>query len=66
MIQTHLTKLAEQAFFKILLRSVIGVDAEVDHTQIIGGDTVNLLGDISPPGFATPGSGERAISLCPR
>ena len=24
-------------------------DADVDHTQTIGGDTVNLLGDISPP-----------------
>ena len=23
-------------------------DAQVDHTQIIGGDTVKLLGDISP------------------
>ena len=31
-----------------------GGDADVDHTQTIGGDTVKLLGDISPPGFGTP------------
>ena len=32
--------------------------ADVDHTQTIGGDTVKLLGDISPslPGFGTPGN----------
>ena len=37
---------------------IIGVDADVDHTQTIGGDTVKLLGEIdppSPPGFGTPG-----------
>ena len=27
---------------------IIGGDADVDHTQSIGGDTVKLLGDISP------------------
>ena len=35
----------------------IGWDADVDHTQIIGGDTVKLLGEYippSPPGFGTP------------
>ena len=29
-------------------------DAYVDHTQTIRGDTVKLLGDISPFGFGTP------------
>ena len=29
-------------------------DADVDHTQTIGRDTVKLLGDISPQGFGTP------------
>ena len=31
-------------------------DADVDHTQTIGGDTVKLLGGYipSPPGFGTP------------
>ena len=41
---------------------IIGGDADVDHTQTIGGDTVKLLGgysqilgrDISPPTFDTP------------
>ena len=35
----------------------IGGDADVDHTQTIGGDRAKLLGDISPipPGFGTPG-----------
>ena len=33
---------------------IIGGNADVDHTQIIGGDTVKLLGDISPPGFRHP------------
>ena len=33
---------------------IIEGDADVDHNQIIGGDTVKLLvGDI-PPGFITP------------
>ena len=27
---------------------IIGGDADVDHTQIFGGDTVKLLGDIPP------------------
>ena len=35
---------------------IIGGDADVDHTQTIGGDTVKLLGGIyPPPGFGTPG-----------
>ena len=35
---------------------IIGGDADVDHTQIIGRDTIKLLGgDISPPpGFRHP------------
>ena len=36
----------------------IGADADLDHIQTIGGDTVRLLKDISPPilpGFGTPG-----------
>ena len=33
----------------------IGGDANADQTQIIGGGTVKLLGDISPPGFGTRG-----------
>ena len=46
----------------------IGRDADVDHTQIIGGDTVKLLGDTvkllggyippSPPNFGTLGLGK--------
>ena len=28
---------------------IMGWDADVDHTKTIGGDTVKLLGDISPP-----------------
>ena len=38
---------------------IIGGDADVDHTQIIGGDNVKLLGRIYPPitpGFGTPAS----------
>ena len=27
---------------------IIGGDADVDHSQTIGGDTAKLLGDISP------------------
>ena len=33
----------------------IGWDADVNHTQIIGGIQSNYWGDISPPGFGTPG-----------
>ena len=33
---------------------IIGGDADVDHTQIIGGDTVKLLGEYIPPGFRHP------------
>ena len=39
---------------------LLGGDADVDHTQIIGGDTVKLLGGYilpSLPGFGTPASG---------
>ena len=32
---------------------LLGGDADVDHTQIIGGDTVKSLGGICPPGFGT-------------
>ena len=38
-------------------RQIIGGDADEDHTQIVGGDTVKLLGGYvppSPPGFSTP------------
>ena len=28
---------------------IIGGDADVDHSQTIGGDTAKLLADISPP-----------------
>ena len=35
---------------------IIGRDADVDHTQTIGGIQSNYWGgDISPPGFDTPG-----------
>ena len=34
---------------------IIGGDADVDHTQTIGGDAVKLLGGYIPPmGFGTP------------
>ena len=33
---------------------IIGGDADVDHTQIIGGDTVKLLGGVYPPRFSAP------------
>ena len=37
---------------------IIGGDADEDHTQIIGGDTVKLLGTVSKapslPGFRHP------------
>ena len=39
---------------------IFGGDADVDHTQIIEGDTVKLLGGYiptSPPGFGTPVAG---------
>ena len=28
---------------------IIGGDADIDHTQIIGGDTVKFMGGIYPP-----------------
>ena len=37
---------------------IIGGDGDEDHTQIVGGDTVKLLGGYippSPPGFGTTG-----------
>ena len=37
---------------------LLGGDADEDHSQIIGGDTVKLLGGYIPPsrsGFGTPG-----------
>ena len=40
-----------------LKRQIIAGDADVDHTQIIGGDTVKLLEGIYPPipsGFRHP------------
>ena len=39
-------------------RQTIGEDADLDHIQTIGWDTVKLLKDISPPfpsSFGTPG-----------
>ena len=33
---------------------IIGRDANVDHSQIIMGDAVKLLGEYIPPGFGTP------------
>ena len=33
---------------------IIGEDADVDHTQIIGEDTVKLLGRIYPPPVSAP------------
>ena len=45
---------------------IIGGDADVDHTQITGGDTVKLLGEYippSPPGFGTPGSIQRNFAV---
>ena len=41
---------------------IIGGDADEDHTQIVGGYTVKLLGGIYPPiplGFGTPGPSNR-------
>ena len=38
---------------------IIGGDADVDHTQTIGGDTVKLLGGYIPPGFRHPCSKPR-------
>ena len=33
---------------------IIGGDADVDHTQTIGGHTAKLLGGYIPPGFRHP------------
>ena len=35
---------------------IIGGYADVDHTQIIGGDTIKLLWGYIPPGFRHPWS----------
>ena len=47
-------------------RQIIGWDAEVDHTQIIGRDAVKLLRDIfpSPPSFGTSGFGLIYLRIC--
>ena len=45
---------------------IIEGDAGVDHTQIIGGDTVKLLGGYippSPPGSGTPGQSQTSTIL---
>ena len=34
---------------------IIGGDADVDHSQTIAGMQSNYWGDISSPGFGTPG-----------
>ena len=39
---------------------IIGGDADIDHTQIIGGDTVKLLGGIYPPRVLAP----LALNMC--
>ena len=36
-------------------------DADVDHSQTIGGDTAKFLGDISPPCFGTTAHSTRSI-----
>ena len=33
---------------------IIGADADVDHTQTVGGIQSNYWGDISSPGFVAP------------
>ena len=41
-----------------ILQYLVTMDADVDHTQIIGGDVVKLLGGYIPPtlpGLGTPG-----------
>ena len=35
-------------------RQIIGGDADVDHNQTIGGDTIKLLGGIYPPRVSAP------------
>ena len=43
---------------------IIGWDADVDHTQIIGGGIQsNYWGDISPPGFGRGGVLEDVLGL---
>ena len=42
---------------------IIGGDADEDHTQIVGGYTVKLLGGYIPPGFGTPGPPQTAFFL---
>ena len=47
----HLLSNAQQS-------QIIGGEADVDHTQTIGGNTAKLLGGYTPipPGFGTPAS----------
>ena len=44
---------------------IIGWDADVDHTQTIGGDTVKLLGGYipHPPGFWHPCNQNKAFKV---
>ena len=44
---------------------IIGGDADEDHTQIVGGYTVKLLGGCIPPSpsFGTPGPSKLPFSL---
>ena len=41
---------------------IIGGDADVDHTQTVGGIQSSYWGDISPPGFGTPGCNVRNLT----
>ena len=38
---------------------IIGGELDENHTQIVGGIQSNYWGDISPPGFGTPGCRRR-------
>ena len=38
----------------VVKSKTVGGDADVEHTQIIGGDTVKILGGYIPPGFRHP------------
>ena len=38
-------------------------DADVNHTQTIGGDTVKLMGGYIPPGFGTRGADTQRLKL---
>ena len=63
----------EHFFPKFTLRctpiQIIGGDADVDHSQTIGGDTAKVLGGYippSPPCFGTPASVQRFCPYCER